>query len=210
MSQEILVLDKAWIPHQWMSIPDAMILEAKGCVLDHLGEDVTIYTGGINRISGERSFLETSSIIVVNGESTNKRFKSPTLTNSGLFQRDLHICAYCGMTFVSSELTRDHIHPVSKGGKDTWTNVVTACKACNSMKGDILPGEKLPKSHGVQVWGPQGTGRMDPLYVPYQPCPAEHLIMKNRRIKIDQMEFLLERVTNKKSRIFDYAAKLFN
>jgi uncharacterized protein YllA (UPF0747 family) len=50
---------------------------------------------------------------------------------------------------------------------------------------------------------------MEPLYVPYVPCKAEHMILKNRHIKADQMEFLLERVKNKKSRIFDYARGMF-
>ena len=205
MSQDILVLDRSWEPHQWLPTTEAIILEAKGLVIDHLGEAVTIYHGGVNRISGQRSFIETSSIIVVDGETEMKKFKAPALTNSGLFQRDLHLCAYCGMRYSSSELTRDHVYPVSKGGKDIWMNVVTACKTCNSMKGNILPGQSLPNGQ----YGPQGTGHLDPLYLPYIPCKAEHLIMKNRKIKFDQMKFLLERVKNKKSRIFDYASDMF-
>ena len=201
---EILTLDRGWNPHQWISTEEAIVLESKNLVIDHLGNDVKIYHGGINRISGERSFIETSSIIVVDGEASARKFKHPALTNQGLFLRDLHMCAYCGVTFSSGELTRDHIHPVSRGGKDIWMNVVTACKDCNSMKGNILQGEKLPNG----IYGPQGTGRMEPLYLPYIPCKAEHMILKNRRILFDQMQFLLSRVSNKQSRVFDYAAKL--
>jgi hypothetical protein len=84
-------------------------------------------------------------------------------------------------------------------------NVVSACKECNALKGDVLPGEKLP----YRQLGPQGTGKMDPLYVPYVPCKAEHMILKSKNIKYDQMQFLLDRVKNKKSRIFDYANDLF-
>ena len=207
--KEILTLDRYWNPHQWIPKTKAIELEAKELVIDRLGEAVYIYHGGINARTGLRSFIETSSIIVVDGEPSQKHFKTPSLTNAGLFQRDLCICAYCGMRYHPSELTRDHYHPVSKGGKDTWMNVVTACKSCNSFKGDLLPGQTLPKVNGVQLLGPQGTGKMEPLYVPYVPCKAEHMILKNRKIKFDQMQFLLERVKNKKSRVFDYARGIF-
>jgi hypothetical protein len=91
------------------------------------------------------------------------------------------------------------------GGQDTWMNVLSACKDCNSMKSDLLPGQRLPN----RMPGPQGNGLFEPLFVPYVPCRAEAMILRNRGIKADQMLFLLERVKNKKSRIFDYAKDLF-
>jgi hypothetical protein len=188
-----------------------MILEANDKVLDHLGESIFMYRGGTNAKSGMQSTLETSSIIVVDGVANQKkRYREPSLTNPALFQRDRFLCAYCGGVFRNHELTRDHIHPTSKGGKDVWMNVVSSCKECNAQKSDTLPGAMLGKdSCGRQILGPQGTGRFDPLFVPYVPCRAEHFIMKNRTIKADQMQFLLERVHNKKSRIFEYAHDLF-
>ena len=33
-------------------------------------------------------------------------------------------------------LTIDHVHPRSKGGDSTWTNLTTACRECNSKKGN--------------------------------------------------------------------------
>lgn len=200
----ILTLDKMWEPHRWIPLEEAIVLESKDLIVDHLGESIFVYHGGVNRVTGERSCLETSSIIVVDGAPNPRKYKDPTLTNNSLFHRDLFLCAYCGTSHKPSELTRDHIMPTSKGGRDIWMNVVTACKECNALKGDVLPGHKLP--HGAP--GPQGTGHMDPLYVPYVPCKAEHMILKNRAIKADQMEFLLERVKNKKSRIFDYANEI--
>jgi len=41
-------------------------------------------------------------------------------------------CAYCGET---ENLTLDHITPRSKGGTDRVTNVLCACKECNTSKG---------------------------------------------------------------------------
>src|SRR5690606_40843755 len=51
-----------------------------------------------------------------------------------LFKRDAHLCMYCGLRFPSSQLSRDHIRPLSQGGRDTWMNVVTACRRCNNLK----------------------------------------------------------------------------
>jgi len=42
-------------------------------------------------------------------------------------------CAYCGN---EENLTQDHVVPLSKGGTHEKSNVVPACKSCNSRKGD--------------------------------------------------------------------------
>ena len=60
-------------------------------------------------------------------------YKGVVLTRVNVFKRDNHTCQYCGK---KEELTLDHLIPKSKGGKTTWTNLVTACKKCNSRKGD--------------------------------------------------------------------------
>jgi 5-methylcytosine-specific restriction endonuclease McrA len=52
--------------------------------------------------------------------------------------RDNHTCQYCGNT---RNLSIDHILPVSRGGKSTWENTVTACQRCNSKKGSRTPEE---------------------------------------------------------------------
>jgi len=52
--------------------------------------------------------------------------------------RDGFVCQYCGS---DKDLTIDHVLPVSKGGKSTFENCVTACKPCNSRKTNKLPNE---------------------------------------------------------------------
>ena len=65
------------------------------------------------------------------------------VTNTFLFARDRYRCQYCGRSpdqFRSREcLTRDHLVPISRGGKNVWTNVVAACSTCNTRKGNRLP-----------------------------------------------------------------------
>ena len=62
------------------------------------------------------------------------------LTQRNLFLRDHKTCQYCGRKASELEdgeyLTRDHVIPESLGGKDSWTNVVTACRKCNNIKAD--------------------------------------------------------------------------
>lgn len=70
---------------------------------------------------------------------TAKRF-IPTIKYSrrSIHQRDNYTCQYCGHT---KDLSIDHIMPVSRGGKSTWENTVTACQKCNSKKGSRTPEE---------------------------------------------------------------------
>jgi hypothetical protein len=202
---QVLVLDKTWTPLEWIDTDEAITRQAKGLVIDILGDELIHYRGGENSITHKQSELFTGSIIVVNGLAKIRR-TGHGLNNQALFQRDRYMCAYCGGVFKHADLTRDHVMPVSQGGPDTWNNVVTACKKCNNIKDDLLPGDKL--GHGMP--GPQGTGYMAPLYLPYVPCQAEAIIMKGKNILADQMRFLLERITHKeRSRIYrDYAPSL--
>jgi hypothetical protein len=82
-------------------------------------------------------------------------YGSARLTNQNLFLRDNFTCGYCGKIYspafvkkgsIANSLTRDHIVPTSRGGKDIWENVVTACISCNNKKGD-----KLLKDTGMEL-----------------------------------------------------------
>jgi 5-methylcytosine-specific restriction endonuclease McrA len=67
------------------------------------------------------------------------------VTNTFLFARDDYQCQYCGRRKSDLRgrqfLTRDHIRPLSRGGLNTWDNVVTSCSPCNNLKGGRLPNE---------------------------------------------------------------------
>lgn len=74
-----------------------------------------------------------------------------TFSNDNIFLRDRFRCQYCG---ERKSLTRDHVHPLSRGGRDVWSNVVAACDNCNSRKGDSV-------------------GNMHPMKVPREPTLVE-------------------------------------
>jgi 5-methylcytosine-specific restriction endonuclease McrA len=65
-------------------------------------------------------------------------YKHIVMTRKNILKRDGHRCQYCG---TSSELTIDHVVPRSRGGADTWENLVTACDRCNHRKGNRTPRE---------------------------------------------------------------------
>lgn len=68
----------------------------------------------------------------------NVPYKGVNLTRQNVFKRDAFSCQYCG---AINDLTLDHVTPRSKGGRSSWNNLVTACKRCNTKKGDSLPQE---------------------------------------------------------------------
>ena len=63
------------------------------------------------------------------------------LTRKNLYFRDGNTCQYCGRNLASKDLNIDHIIPRSRGGKDTWENLVCACVRCNIRKANRLPHE---------------------------------------------------------------------
>lgn len=58
-----------------------------------------------------------------------------------IFLRDGHRCQYCGKRYSSPRLSLDHVMPKSRGGEDTWENIVCACLDCNVNKGGRTPQE---------------------------------------------------------------------
>jgi hypothetical protein len=63
-------------------------------------------------------------------------FRKVVLTRENIFKRDNYKCGYCS---INKDLTLDHIKPKSKGGQNSWENLVTCCFKCNSKKGDRTP-----------------------------------------------------------------------
>jgi len=67
--------------------------------------------------------------------------KKIILSRKNILRRDGHRCMYCGRGDVP--LTVDHVLPISRGGDESWENLVTACVSCNNRKGDRTPEESL-------------------------------------------------------------------
>ena len=62
-------------------------------------------------------------------------------SRNNILWRDKNQCQYCGVVESAREMTIDHVIPRSRGGKNTWSNLVTCCKKCNQKKGNRTPQE---------------------------------------------------------------------
>lgn len=185
MRVPVLALTSDGHPYQWLTWEDAVTMKYKGLITFEMGDETT-YHGGTSRMTGLESTIDVGSIVAIRGKFKMSN-KVPVLTNQNLFRRDLCTCSYCGKHVHENSLTRDHIIPVSKGGQDTWSNVVAACKKCNSAKGNMMLDQA-----GLEL-----------LWVPYTPNRCEALILQNRKILFDQAQYIANFIP-KHSRVPQY------
>jgi len=98
-------------------------------------------------------------------------YKKIILSRKNILRRDGHRCQYCGRGDVP--LTLDHIHPRSKGGEDSWENLVAACVKCNNRKGDGTPEEagmpliRVPIKPNHVTFLRHFVGNLDDRWKPY-------------------------------------------
>ena len=174
MQAQILRLNKAGQAIEWIGVEDAACMYAKEQVIWTFGDSSVRLHGGYSRISGTQSVLDIASVIATEGIIHARDIRTPHLCNTSLFRRDDFLCMYCGKNFGHSNLTRDHVKPRARGGRDTWENCVAACKSCNNHKGC-----RTPEEAGMKL-----------LAIPFRPNKSEYLALANRNILADQMAFL--------------------
>jgi hypothetical protein len=166
------------MPLEWVDYKAAARLYFLGQVAYACGNPLILLRGGINAQTRQQSSLLIHSIIATHGThhalSKLRDDYVPPLSNRTLFQRDDHLCMYCGGRFSARHLSRDHVRPISRGGGDIWTNVVTACVRCNNYKAG-----RTPEAAGMEL-----------LAVPFTPTHAEYIYLMGRNVLVDQMEFL--------------------
>ena len=89
-------------------------------------------------VHSARMEMSVPAVVVVKNNFKRRRLGPMRFSKHNLFLRDLYTCQYCSETFTTRELTVDHVIPVSRGGKTSWDNCVSACTSCNSKKGSKL------------------------------------------------------------------------
>ena len=125
---------------------------------------------GDNAVRTVRGAIRVPTVIVaVNFARVPK--KRPKLCARTIRERDGNRCQYTGALLRPDEGSLDHVVPRSRGGPDTWENLVWSSKQVNTRKGNRLPHEaglkllkaprapkELPVSalirnaHGVAEW----------------------------------------------------------
>ncbi len=149
LSLPVLVLNKHLVPVQVTTVKRAVVLLYGGVALA-LDEEGDSYDFDLWRDMPVRD--EDDGIPVVGGAVRVPRVvhllrydRTPRvtvrLTRRNLMFRDAHQCQYCGKRPPLRELNIDHVVPRSRGGDDSWENLVTACRPCNLRKGGKTPEE---------------------------------------------------------------------
>ncbi len=179
LHQHVLRTDVSGMPLEWIDYREAARLYHQDQVAYTCGTPIFRLMGGTNAQTGARTVLEVNSIVATRGHTGNPGHSRhdyvPPLNNQTLFRRDAYLCLYCGQRFAPRELSRDHVRPFCQGGRDTWNNVVTACRRCNNFKAYRTPEQ----------------ARMQLIAVPFTPTYAEYIFLKGRRVLFDQMAYLI-------------------
>ena len=128
-------------------------------------------------VKSERLAIPRPAVIrLVKFVHVPRRFRRQ-VTNTFLFARDDYRCQFCGRSQQELRhrecLTRDHLVPLSRGGTNGWSNVLTACSSCNTRKGNLLPEE----------------AGMHPLRPPFEPHFV-HLAWAVRRLTSIQSKYI--------------------
>jgi len=126
--RKVLVLNTTYEPVNVCSVRRALvlILKEKAEAIEHA--DACFHA--------EHQTFRLPHVIRLRHFVSVPRAASKRISRRAVFARDRHRCQYCGS---DHHLTVDHVIPRSKGGPDSWDNVVTSCAPCNLKKGDRLP-----------------------------------------------------------------------
>ncbi|MCX7877149.1 MAG: HNH endonuclease [Ignavibacteria bacterium] len=142
----------------------------RAVILIFLGKAELIASKTTRSISSVRKIIPFPTIVRLK-VYVRVPYKKIVLSRKNILRRDNHRCQYCLRSDVP--LTIDHIIPKSKGGDDSWENLVTACIKCNNKKGDRTPDEanmKLHKNPGKPshiTFMKNFAGRIDEDWKPY-------------------------------------------
>lgn len=110
----------------------------KAITLMYLGKAVSVQDSDQVLRSPSTTVKVPTAIRLLVKAVVQKYYETLRPTRQAIFKRDKHLCQYCGSR---ADLTIDHVHPKSRGGDDSWENLVAACQRCNNRKGDRRPEE---------------------------------------------------------------------
>lgn len=125
----VLVLNSDYTPINVTSL-------VRGFILVDKGKAEVLKTGTTPIISGDKKYDRPLIIRLLS--YVRFRIKSLRINRQRIFKRDNFRCAYCDS---QKNLTIDHILPKSRGGDNSWINLITCCRNCNRYKDNKTPEE---------------------------------------------------------------------
>jgi len=148
LQANVLVLNKLW------QVVDVCSVKRAICLLYLRHAEVVVKEGGafytfgfedwrdFSQQNTDGDFISTVSyrlkipqaiVLLLYDKLPPRRVK---FTRKNIYRRDNNTCQYCGRKLPTDQLNIDHVIPLSRGGKNTWENVVCSCIACNMRKGN--------------------------------------------------------------------------
>lgn len=114
------------------------VVSFKRAILLVLNEKATVLASDqAHPVRSAHEAWERPSVILLTRYVRIPRGRVVPVSRRGVLRRDEHRCGYC----ATSASTIDHVLPRSRGGRDTWENLVACCLRCNNKKGDHTPAE---------------------------------------------------------------------
>lgn len=156
-----LVLNAGYEPLSVVSFKRAVVLVLAG-------KATVLAETGLTLRSVDFSIGTPSVILLVRYVRAPHR-RVMAVSRRGVLRRDGHRCAYCGVVAA----TVDHVLPSSRGGQDSWLNLVACCLRCNGVKGDRTPAEMgwrlrvRPYAPAGPGWVLRGAEGLDPRWEEY-------------------------------------------
>ena len=134
----VLVLNASYEPIHVCAVRRAIVLIVRGlAAAEEAGE---------GRLRSPSQTLAVPSVIrLLEYRRIPRQMRA--ISRKNILVRDQYTCQYCNKRFGAGELTLDHVIPRSRGGANTWENLVASCLRCNNSKGDRLPHEASMKLH---------------------------------------------------------------
>ena len=132
--EQALLLNATYEPLKVVDWRKAITLWCQGKV-----EVISVHDREVRSVSV--SFKLPSVIRLLRYITIRRHFNYVPFSRANIYARDNHRCQYCGKGFPVSELTFDHVVPVSQGGRKDWENIVTSCITCNRRKGGRTPAQ---------------------------------------------------------------------
>ena len=120
-------------------------------------------------VLGAVTSWDRPSVIVLTRYVRIPHTRQIPVSRRGVMRRDSHRCAYCGRAAT----TIDHVQPRSRGGADSWENLVACCLRCNNLKSDRTPLEmgwqlrSVPRMPRAGSWLVRGAERTQPEWDDY-------------------------------------------
>lgn len=157
-----LVLNAGYEPLTVVSFKRALllVLNERATIIESIEDDP---------VWGTSNVFDRPAVILLTRYVRVPQSRLVPVTRRGVLRRDGYRCGYC----ATSAATIDHVLPRSRGGADSWENLVACCLRCNNVKGNKTPQEMgwelrvVPRQPRGGQWTVRGADKTEPVWEPY-------------------------------------------